>query len=83
MTVAKAFIKRDISRNSCTTWQYLYWIKVVSAITFELKTLESLLCNTKVDTLQSCSQLKFSEGVKIIVTGCCTYTLYQWFPKWG
>jgi len=26
MIVVKAFIKRGIKRNSCTTWQWLYWI---------------------------------------------------------
>jgi len=22
----KAFIKRSVNQNSCTTWQWLYWI---------------------------------------------------------
>jgi len=34
--VVKTFIKRDFSRNSYTTWQWLHWIKLFSAITVEL-----------------------------------------------
>jgi len=26
ITVVKAFIKRGVNQNSCTTWQWLYWI---------------------------------------------------------
>jgi len=29
---AKTFIKRNVSRNSCTTWQWHYWITLCSAI---------------------------------------------------
>jgi len=39
MIVVKAFIKRGVNRNSCTTWQWLYWIKLFKAITGERKTL--------------------------------------------
>jgi len=52
MIVVKAFNKRDVSRNSCTTWQYLYCIKLFSVITFELKSLQSLLNNKKADVLR-------------------------------
>jgi len=47
MIVMKAFIKRNVSRNSCITWQWLYEMKVLSAITFEFKMLQSLLSNMK------------------------------------
>jgi len=49
--VVKAFLEKDINRNSCTTWQWLCWIKLLSAITYGLKTLQSLLGNRKVDVL--------------------------------
>jgi len=31
MIVPKAFIIRDVDRNSCTTWQWLYWIKLLGS----------------------------------------------------
>jgi len=34
-----AFIRMDFSRNSFTTWQWLYWMKLFSAISAELKML--------------------------------------------
>jgi len=52
MVVVTALNKRDVSRNSCTSWQWLYWIKLFSAITFELKTLQSLLSNQNMDLLR-------------------------------
>jgi len=33
MISAKTFIKRNVSRNSCTTWQWQYWRTLYSAIT--------------------------------------------------
>jgi len=51
MIAVKTFIKRNVSRNSCTTWQLLYWTKLFSAITFGLKQLQSLLSNKKADVL--------------------------------
>ena len=39
LTVVNAFIIRDVSRNSCTTCQWLCWIQLFTAISVELKTL--------------------------------------------
>jgi len=43
MIVVTAFVKRGVERNSCTTWQWLYSIKLLNTITVEHKTLQSLL----------------------------------------
>jgi len=43
MIVVKNFLKRGVKRNSCTTWQWLYWTKLFSPITVERKMFESLL----------------------------------------
>jgi len=43
MTVVTAFVKKGVERNSCPTWQWLHWIKLLNTITVEQKTLQSLL----------------------------------------
>jgi len=48
MTVVTAFVKKGVERNSCPTWQWLHWIKLLNTITVEQKTLQSLLSINKV-----------------------------------
>jgi len=43
MTVVTAFVKKGVERNSCATWQWLHWIKLLNTITVEHKTLRLLL----------------------------------------
>jgi len=43
MIVVTTFVERGVERNSCTTWQWLHWIKLLNTNTVELKTLQSLL----------------------------------------
>jgi len=31
MIVPKACITRDVGRNSCTIWQWMYWIKLLGS----------------------------------------------------
>jgi len=31
MIVPKAFIIRDVDRNRCTVWQWMYWIKLLGS----------------------------------------------------
>jgi len=37
MIVVQAYIKRDVSRSSCTTWKWLYWMKIFVRLFFNLR----------------------------------------------